>query len=163
MPTFRFTRWRLLVGLAILPVFDALLGYILFPVWWSLRDEPAGLADSNQGAVPFAAMFGLMGLFVTVTAVLPVVFWLRKSGPLTIRRLIVAGAVVGNLPLTVVTAATIALALAHLATGTLQDHLSSPSELLAAWLRIILLGSFAGAVSGAFFWLVALSGRHEYS
>ena len=52
-------------------------------------------------------------------------------------------------------------ALGHLAAGTLTDHLSPPLELLAAALRIILLGSFMGAASGALFWLIAVSGRGE--
>lgn len=162
LPTPRFSRWRLFTALAVLPLFDACLGYLAFPLWWSLRNAPGRFVEPANPALAFAAINGVMGLFVTVTAVLPAVFRLQKRGPLTLQTLTLAGAVLGNLPFAVVAAATVAIAFGHLLGGTLSDHLSPAPELLAGALRVILLGTFMGAASGAVFWLMAVFGGREF-
>jgi hypothetical protein len=154
-----FNRWRLLAALVVLPIFDACLGYAIGSTIW----RPPGYSASGNAnmGIALAGIAGFWGLLVTITAVLPVVFWLAKRGPLTLERLVLTGAALGNLPLAVVAAFTVAFALGHLAAGTLSEHLSPPLELLVATFRILLLGSFMGAASGALFWLVALSGRQR--
>ena len=159
LPTSRINRWRLFTALTVLPLFDACLGYLAFPLWWALRNAPGHFVEPAMPALAFAAINGVMGLFVSVTAVLPVVFWLQKRGPLTLQRLTLAGAVLGNLPFAVVAAVTVGIAFGHLIGGTLSDHLSPAPELLAGALRVILLGTFMGAASGAMFWLLAVFGR----
>jgi hypothetical protein len=160
LPTPRISRSRLFTALAVLPLFDACLGYLAFPLWWALRNAPGDFSEPTP-AFAFAAINGVTGLFVTVTAVLPAVFWLQKRGPLTLQRLTLAGALLGNLPFAVVAAATVAIAFGHLVGGTLSDHLSPAPDLLGGALRVILLGTFMGAASGAMFWALAVFGGRE--
>ncbi len=50
-------------------------------------------------AVAVAVQLGVVGFFVAFCAALPLFLWLRSRGPITARKTLVSGAVLGNLPI----------------------------------------------------------------
>ena len=152
-------RWQLLAAVVLIPLLDAVLGYVTFRLAWRLW---------NQGGVPsvaslqlpmnFAVMAGVLGLLVMMTVALPVSFWLIRRGQTSVRHFAVAGVCLGNLPLAVYLWLVLVVAFVHVVQGTLREHLSPVSELLAGCSRAICVGSVIGAASGIVFWWIAVRG-----
>ena len=152
-------RLRLLVSFAMLPVFDALLGYLAFPLVFRLGDQgTALLVDERQAARAFGLFAGMLGLLVTVAGAIPVVFWLMRRGRLSLAQLLIAGLILGNAPFAVYLAVSIAAAVTHVLMGTISEHLAPVSALIAGGLRVITIGSAFGTASAALFWLTGVSG-----
>jgi hypothetical protein len=84
-----------------------------------------------------------------------------RRGQTSIQHFALAGVVLGNLPFSVYLAFAIVFALAHLAAGTLGDHLSPAGALLAGGLRVIAIGSVMGTASGVMFWLIVIRSRPD--
>ena len=156
----RIGGWRLLVALIALPLFDVVLGYAAFPVMWWLGDHGAFYPiTSQQVALNFGMLAGVLGLLVMITAALPATLYLIRRAKTSIHHFALAGALAGNLPFAVYLWIVLVFVLVHLFAGTLSDHLSSPLALLTGGMRAILIGSSIGAASGAMFWLIAV--RHQ--
>ena len=153
------TRARLLAAFAILPPIQALVAYSAFPVVWYIGGHgDARPTDQAQTARAFALLTGLLGVLVTVAGAIPVVFWLMKRGRLSVGQLLVAGVALGNTPFAFYVLCLILPAtMAHLAAGTMSDHILPASELLLGGLRAILIGSTFGALSAAIVWVVGVS------
>jgi hypothetical protein len=152
----KIRRWRLVAAVVAIPLFDALLGYLAFPIVWWLGDHGAFRPVSlEQAALDFGTLAGALGLLVMIAAGLPVTYWLLRQGQTSIQRLAVAGAVLGNLPFAVYLCFVLLFTLLHLFMGTLAEHLSPTAELLAGGLRAVFIGSVMGAASGVMFWLIA--------
>lgn len=148
-------RFRLLAAFAVLPVLDALLAFLWFPLLWDLGGHGARRpADPVQAAGSVAALAGILGMLVTICGAVPVVWWLLKRGPVSFGQLLLAGLVLGNVPFLVYCLALIGPALSHLAMGTMSDHLVPLSELLVAVLRPVAIGSVMGMASASVFWLL---------
>jgi ABC-type nitrate/sulfonate/bicarbonate transport system substrate-binding protein len=91
---------------------------------------------------------GMASLPVIVFGVLPVLVWLLKRGPVTLRHALLAGAVLGNLPW-------VPFAMRLLSMGLGREVLTGGHAwLLGAW-RAVLFGSAIGMASAAVFWLLA--------
>jgi hypothetical protein len=152
----KIRRWRLVAAAVAIPFFDALFGYLAFPIVWWLGDHGAFRPVSpEQAALDFGMLAGGLGLLVMITAALPLAVWLIRQGRTSIHHFAVAGVVLGNLPFAVYLCVVLLFTVLHLFTGTLAEHLSPTAELLAGGLRAILIGSVMGAASGVMFWLIA--------
>ena len=132
-------KWRLLGAFALLPLVDAAVAFVALP--------PA-----------IAMLAGIMGLFVTLSGAMPVVYWLIRRGPVTFAQILIAGLALGNVPFAIYALAMIPYALLHLALGTLKDHLIPVSALLAGALFSIAIGTGMGMISAAVFWFAAFRG-----
>jgi hypothetical protein len=154
-------RWRLLVGFALLPPTQALLVYAAFPVLWIfLGNERFQPVNADQAARAMALLTGLFGVVVTICGAIPVVFWLIRTGRASCYAVVWAGAALGNAPfalyqLVFVLPATIR----HVLLGTMSEHTLPVTDLVLGALRILAFGSALGMISGAVFWLIALSDR----
>jgi hypothetical protein len=152
----KIDRWRFVAAVVAIPLFDALLGYMVFPIVWWLGDHGAFRPMSpQQAALGFGTLAGVLGLLVMITAALPITVWLIRHGRTSIRHFAAAGVVLGNVPFTVYLWVALIFTLLHLLAGTLAEHLSPAAELLAGGLRAVLIGSVMGAMSGLMFWLIA--------
>jgi hypothetical protein len=148
-------KWRLLAAFAVLPVADALIAFFAFPAVWRLSGE-FQLADSFQAARTVAVVAGVLGLLVTLSGGVPVVFWLMKRGPVSFEQILIAGVALGNAPFVVFVLALIPFAILHLTEGTMSQHLSPLSELLAGTVRAIGMGSVMGMASAVVFWFLGI-------
>jgi hypothetical protein len=153
-------RWRVLTAFAILPILQALVAFVAFPLVWRLGDHGASQpVDWGEAAREFAIVTGLLGIFVTVAGAVPVVYWLMRWRRVSLARLLLAGLILGNVPFALYLVVLILPAtISHLAMGTLSQHLVPVSALLAGALRVILIGSIFGVISAAAFWLMAILG-----
>ena len=158
---FRIGSWRLLAALVAIPLFDAVLGYVAFPVvWWLGNHGGFRPIDSQQAARGFGALAGVLALLVMITTALPVTSRLMRRGQTSIHHFAVAGVVLGNLPFATYLWFDLGFALLHLVAGTLAEHLSPVPKLFAGGMRAILIGSVMGAASGVMFWLIAVRSPH---
>jgi hypothetical protein len=149
-----------LTAFAILPILQALVAFVAFPLVWRFGDHGAlQPVDWDEAARKFAVVTGLLGMFVTVAGAVPVVYWLMRRGRVSLARLLLAGLILGNVPFALYLVVLILPAtISHLVMGTLSQHLVSVSALLAGALRAILIGSIFGVISAAAFWLMAILG-----
>ncbi|HEX6972832.1 MAG TPA: hypothetical protein VF147_00440 [Vicinamibacterales bacterium] len=91
-----------------------------------------------------------------------VVSVLRRLGLLSLGPLLLAGAAIGNIPFAFFAVAFVLPAtVAHLAVGTMSEHLLPLSALVAGTLRAVLIGSSIGVMSAALFWVVAIRGSGD--
>ena len=148
----------MLAALAVLPIVDAIVAFLGFPVVWWLGNHRAGFVYPQQAAAGFAVLAGVIGLFVTLCGALPVVWSLLKRGPIALKQLLVAGIVLGNVPAAASLLFIIPITVGHVANGTMVDHLLPVPELLAGILRVLAIGSAMGMISAAAFWLVGVAG-----
>jgi hypothetical protein len=150
--------YRLWIAFAVLPLVDALMGFVSFPLVWYIGDHNGRLHDPAQAARGFALLTGFLGLAVTVGAVVPAVLVLLiKRGRITFAQAITAGLVLGNAPFVMTVGVFVLPAiLVHLVEGTMSEHLVPIRDLVAGILRVVALGSVFGGVSAIVFWFVGL-------
>jgi hypothetical protein len=112
------------------------------------------VTDPIGGAASLAFAVGIIGLLVTALGAVPVVLWLIRHGRLSLFRLVIAGAILGNLPFTLIVLGILAV---HLAEGSA----SSIGRFWYGWApaaRLIVIGVAHGVVSAVLFWAVAVRG-----
>lgn len=149
-------RWRFVAAVVTIPLFDALLGYVAFPmVWWLGNHGAFRPVSPQQAALGFGTLAGVLGFLVMITAALPITLRLIRHGQTSIHHFAAAGVVLGNLPFAVYLWAVLVFTVLHLFAGALAEHLSPTAELLAGGLRAVLIGAVMGAASGVMFWLIA--------
>lgn len=159
MPTTR----RLLLGFAILPLVQAGVAVLIWPVvWWMGGHGASRLIDPDGVARGFALLTAILGSIVTIAGAVPVVLWLIRRGRLRLAELLLAGLVLGNAPFGwYVFALVVPITIMHLVMGTLSEHLLPASALIAGAARAVAIGSFFGVLSAAVFWLVAVFGERR--
>src|SRR5688572_30834499 len=89
----RIISGRLWLAFALLPVANLLFGYaLLFPIFWWLRNHSSGrLVDPASEALAIGILCGVLALLVTICGGIPVLFWLRRRGPITLQQTLAAG------------------------------------------------------------------------
>ena len=138
---------RLFIGLAVQPFAAAGLGFLSFPlVDLSNRALGRGVpSDPIDGAISFAAGIALVALIITVGGALPAVAWYLKHGPLTLKRILLSGTALGNVPFAI---------LVPLAGGGSSATWWGP----AAAVRALAAGTFFGLAGALLFWAIAVRG-----
>ena len=154
----RIITGRLWLAFALLPVANLVFGYALFPIFRWLADHgSARPVDPAGEALAIGILCGVLALLVTICGGIPVLFWLRRRGPITLQQTLAAGVLLGNtsrvcdlrVRLTV-------FALMHLLAGTLSEHLAPAAELVLATVRVVLLGSVLGLASALVVWILGI-------
>jgi hypothetical protein len=149
--------YRLWAAFAALPVVNAVVAFLGFPLVWYIGGHTGRLIDPTEAAVSFALLTGLMGLVVTVGGAIPVVLWLMRRGAVSLRQLIAAGVLLGNAPFVLyVIGLVLPLTILHLVRGTMSQHLLPFSDLIAGTLRAMAIGSVLGALSSLVFWFLGI-------
>jgi hypothetical protein len=153
-------RWRLLGAFAALPVVQALVAFVVFPLVWRLGGHDGFLpVDPDKTARDFAVLTGLLGLLLTFAGAVPVVDWLMRRGRVSLAQLLLVGLLLGNAPFALyVVALVLPATISHVAMGTMSQHWLPVSELLAGTLRVTLIGSAFGTISALVFWAIAILG-----
>ena len=135
-------------GFALQPIVTAATAFVLFP-FVEMTGEPlygGSLADPLAAAAGFGLVNGVLGLFVTVFAAVPLFSWLSSRAPLKRGTILAAGVLLGNLPsalITITLAARYALPWYRFTYGA------------AGLLRIVIFGSLLGLAGAGTFWCVA--------
>jgi hypothetical protein len=145
---------RLFAGLAVQPFVAAALAFMLFPVVdYTGRPLYGGFpADPVDAAISFSFGVGIVALAVTVCGAVPTVLYLLKRGPLSLKKVLVGGVVLGNAPFILVVTAVFATQVAR---GTMSPDIGRLFYGLQGVVRAIAIGSYIGVGSAAVFWLVA--------
>jgi len=138
---------RLLVAFAAQPAAAALIAFAIFPIIeWTSRWLDGGRLGSPFGAALSVALgAGFVALFVVPLAALPAFAWLMRRGPITRRRVLVSGAVLGNAPI----AAIVGLDAIH----ALWSGDRVPRDVLGM-IRASAFVSFVGLACAFVFWLM---------
>ena len=156
----RQQRW-VLVGLIVQPMVAALFGFVTWPILEATRLPPHAkfTKDTLGMAVTFAFQMFFVGLFVAFCAALPLFLWLRSRGPITFRKTLVIGALLGNLPIAFVLLliALHALVLAAFPALVEPPPTSIPTPFVGMILGM-LFPTAIGVTCAAVFWWIA--GRH---
>ncbi len=139
---------RLFVGFVVQPLSAAILGFIAFPLidFTQSAIEGGRPTDPMRAAISIGLGAGFAAFLVTVCGAFPLVVWLLKRGPLTLKQILWGGAILGNLPFAVI----VALAV-----------LTNNVNVSASWLgtlRSLALGALFGVVGAALFWAISIRG-----
>jgi len=146
---------RLLAGLAAAPVAVAVISVGVYDVFWHAGLMPNGAPlHSVDAAVSVGAGVFILAMPVTGVAALGVI-WLNYRRWLTLGRLLVFGAVIGNLPFALIVAG---IVVAQLGAGTPIGEIPRYWDGLGGALVRIAMGVVAGAGGAATFWLVSVPG-----
>ena len=141
----------MLAGLAAAPVAAALISVGTYDLSWHVGLMPNGIPlHSLDSAAPLFLGVFILAVVVTGAAAGPGVIWLNQRRWLTLGKLLVFGAITGNLPFAVITAA---LMMNTMVTG---DWFS-----LSGFLVRIAMGVIGGAGGAAAFWLVSVCGTTD--
>lgn len=143
---------RVLVAFALQPLVAASIAFAIAPIVEYTGGQLYGGRSVGPGGVAVSLAFaaGLVAVFVIPLAAFPVFAWLVSRGPVTRRRVLVSGALLGNLPGVVILALA---ALQKLQRGEPLDI----ARFTFGWLgliRALSLGAFVGMASASVFWLM---------
>lgn len=156
------SSYRLWAAFAAVPFLDALVAFFGFPLVWYIGGHTGRPQDPTEAAGSFALLIGLMGLVVTVGGAVPIVLWLMKRGAVSLRELITAGVLLGNVPFVLyVVGLVLPLTVLHLIRGSMAQHLMPLSDLIVGTLRAVAIGSVLGALSSLVFWLLGIRHRAD--
>jgi hypothetical protein len=148
-------RLRMLAGFAIAPVVAAAIALVAYQAFFNLGLFPSGASlDSMDHAASLGMGTLILAVLMTFAAV-PAVLVLREHRPLSLRRLLLLGAAVGNVPLTLIVAG---ILLTQVAGGRSVIEASRLWEGLSGLLVRVAMGLVCGMGSAAAFWTVALAG-----
>jgi hypothetical protein len=141
---------RLWAAFAVLPIMNTLIGYGL-GYYMGQRQHGTGVAGQ------FAFFAGFFSFGVTFVGAFPVVFSLMQRGPVSLKQLLTAGALLGNAPFLVyMLGLVLPFTVAHLIAGTLSEHLAPLPGLITDALRVVAGGSILGAWSAFVFWFIGI-------
>lgn len=126
---------------------------VLFAAGLLPRGAPIDSLDSVLG---FGSGVLILALVVTIFFAIPAVNWLAGRGPLSLRRLMALGALLGNIPFITIA---VVVAAVQLARGTLTADVGQYWEGSAGALVRVAMGIIVGAGSALILWVVAIEGN----
>ena len=135
-----------------MPPAAALFAFVAYSVLWSFDPAVSGIRphDTVSGALGMGLVAGLVAVFVVVFCAIPVFAWLIRRGTVSLTQVLLAGAILGNLPFGL--GMFFALASGP-AIATITGFYG-----LDGIIRSTVIGLFVGTASSAVFWLVASTG-----
>jgi hypothetical protein len=139
---------RLLAGFVVQPFFTGILGFIAFPLIDVTQRaiEGSTATEPMRGAISVALGAAFAAFFVTVCAAFPLVVWLLRHGPLTLKQVLLGGVMLGNLPFVVI-----------MILAVLTNNVSSGASWLGLF-RSLAFGALFGVAGAALFWAISIRG-----
>ena len=152
----RHSGLRILAGLIIVPPTTVLIALATYERFWHAGLLPHGAPiHSLDDAVSLGAGVGILATVMTCVGVIPGVVWLKTQGTLSLTRLLMLGAVLGNVPFAVIL---IGIVVVHMASGTLSTDIGQYWDGWSGAGVRTALGLICGIGSAAVFWVVAVRG-----
>jgi hypothetical protein len=142
---------RLLAGFVVQPFAAAVLGFVTFPLIELSARAPYGAAstDPMRAAISIGVGAGFAAFLVTLCFAFPIVVWLLKRGPLSLKQILWGGAVLGNVPFAIIV---------PLAAITRSADLESTRFGALAIVRALAAGAIFGVAGAALFWVISIRG-----
>ena len=152
-PLTRSVKRRMVAGFLAVPPAIGLAVFVGFLALHWLALLPYGASDPAGAATSLGLAVGILAFLVTVAGALPGVRWLAGRGRLPLRKLLLLGAVLGNMPLIliIVIATTV-----NLVAGTPERARALYG--LAGNLARVAIGLGCGTLGAAVFWVIAIRG-----
>jgi hypothetical protein len=147
---------RLVAAFVITPPAAAVVMFVIYLGLWygGARTVFEGTPiDPIDSAGALALGVGIIAVVVTIFGAVPSVTWLIRRGPLSLRKLLVLGAALGNAPFAAIVAG---ILVTHLVKGTPSPYAARLWFGLYGAVRAIALGLVIGMVSATVFWAVAI-------
>jgi hypothetical protein len=156
MSSRRFRPVRMLLGFAAAPFVAAFISLGSYEAFWHGGFLPQGAPVHSIDAAQslFAGVMILAGIMTLSTAV-PGVLWLNRRGWLTFGKVVLLGAVAGNLPFVLII---IGIVVVQIVAGTSSADIPRYWEGLSGTAVRSMMGTVGGAGAAATFWLVGVCG-----
>jgi hypothetical protein len=147
---------RLLAGFAVAPPAAVLITLITYDALWYSGMLSEGVPiNSLDSAASLGMGVGTLAVLTTVFGAVPVVVWLKRRRPLSLRTLLLLGAALGNLPFAIII---LGIVVTHLVSGTLSSDIGRYWNGLPGAVVRTVMGLICGMGSAAVFWAVAVRG-----
>jgi hypothetical protein len=147
---------RLVIGLALLPLFNFALAFLTFPLIWysepTLSESPAPW-DWTDPALSWASGVVIASLFLTVCGAATLIMVLLWRGHASLQDALVAGILLANAAAVLFG---LGVVVAKIAYGLPFPGVGSALAALPVVLRALTITSLMGGASGLFFWLVGI-------
>jgi hypothetical protein len=149
------TVFRLLGGFAGAPLTAVVVALVTYDaLWYSGLFSGGAPIDSIDAAGSLGMGVGILAIAMTICSV-PLVAWLNSRGPLSLRKVLLLGAVLGNVPFAIVI---IGEVLAHPMRETLSGDIGRFWYGFTGAVQRVTVGLACGMASGGVFWLVGVRG-----
>jgi hypothetical protein len=153
------TPLRLLAGLALAPPTAVLFALGTYHVLWtSGMLSGGGPIDSTDAAAALAMGVGLIAVVMTGCA-LPLLAWLKGRGPLSLSKVLLLGAALGNAPFAIIV---FAIIIGHPIRETLSGDIGRFWYGVPGALERITIGLVSGTASAAVYWLAGVRGMKSH-
>jgi hypothetical protein len=153
------SRLRFLAGFAIAPVVAGVVTFLIVLGQWYGRLNVFPITPYSNpvdAAASFASGVTLIAVIATAACAVPgVVSMVNRGDPLTLGRVLLFGAAVGQLPFILIVAGII---IAQAVSGALSSDVARLWEGAFGTVRAIVLGLLIGVPSAAAFWLIGVWG-----
>jgi hypothetical protein len=141
---------RLLVGLAAVPPTVGALTFLAGPIAFR-----TGFSSVLPASASVSVAVAILATLVTVFCAAPSVFWMAKRRMLSLTRLIMLGAVLGNVPFTVIV---LGVAVRYGDIRAVVAEISTASYGLSGVIERIALGACYGVLAAMLFWWISIRG-----
>ncbi len=149
----------MLAGFVVAPVVATAIALVAYQIFFDLGLFPSGASiDSMDHAASLGTGTGILAVLMTVFVAVPAVLVIRERHFLSLRRLLLLGAAVGNVPLTLIVAG---ILLTQVAGGKSVIEASRLWEGSSGLLVRVAMGLACGMGSAAAFWAVAFGGAAD--
>jgi hypothetical protein len=159
MSSRRFRPVRMLLGFAASPFVAAFISLGSYEAFWHGGFLPQGApVHSIDAAQSLFAGVMILSVIMTLSTAVPGVLWLNRRGWLTFGKVVLFGAVAGNLPFVLII---IGIVVVQIVAGTSSADIPRYWEGVSGTAVRSMMGTVAGAGSAAAFWLVSMCGTTD--
>jgi len=146
----------MLAGFGVVPPTAVLITLATYDGLWHAGLLPQGAPiDSLDSAGSLGIGVAILAVVMTVFGAVPAVVWLNRRQSLSLGRLLIAGAVLGNVPFALIVLGVVA---AHAGSGTLSADIGRSWYGLSGAVVRTAMGLISGLGSAAAFWFVGVRG-----
>jgi hypothetical protein len=150
---------RMLLGFIVVIPTAVLIALATYDALWQVGWLPQGAPiDAVDAAASLGTGVAILAVVVTVFGAIPAVVWMNGRRPLSLRNLLVLGAVLGNVPFVFIV---VGISAAHLASGTLSTDVGQYWYGRSGAMIRTMLGLICGMGSAVVFWLVGVRGNER--
>jgi hypothetical protein len=156
----RLSSLRMVVGFALVPVTAALIAVPLYAVMFGTGlFAPGAPINTGDAAIGLGSGVAFLAVLMTAFCAIPAVNWLSDRRLLSLPRVILLGAAIGNVPFAVIVTGVVAV---HLARGTFSTDVGQLWYGTVGALARVAMGLIVGVSSAGVFWFVAIEGDESW-